>query len=49
LCDYYNVVKILGRGGFGTVVEAFDKYKNEKVAIKVRIKAYQISVDSEKK
>jgi serine/threonine protein kinase len=29
----------LGRGGFGIVVEAFDKLKNEEVALKVIIKS----------
>ena len=34
---YYDVLQILGQGGFGIVVEAFDKFKNERVALKVRV------------
>ena len=32
---YYEIRQILGKGGFGMVVEAYDKFKNELVALKV--------------
>lgn len=28
LNDYYEIEEFLGKGGFGTVVQAYDKYKN---------------------
>ncbi|KAJ3330557.1 Dual specificity tyrosine-phosphorylation-regulated kinase 1A [Blyttiomyces sp. JEL0837] len=33
--DRYVVIKLLGRGSFGQVVEAYDQLKNEKVAVKI--------------
>lgn len=32
---YYDIIQILGKGGFGIVVEAIDKFKNERLALKV--------------
>jgi len=35
LSDYYDILNCLGKGGFGTVIEAFEKGKQEIVALKV--------------
>lgn len=33
--DYYEFVKVLGRGSFGKVVHAIDKYTGDHVAVKI--------------
>jgi len=33
--DYFEIREILGKGGFGLVVEAWDRAKNEVVALKI--------------
>lgn len=38
ISDYFEIHSILGKGGYGTVVHAFDKLKNENIAIKVLFK-----------
>ena len=40
LSHYYDIQEVLGKGGFGMVVQAYDKYKEEIIAMKV----YLISV-----
>ncbi|CDW84934.1 protein kinase domain containing protein [Stylonychia lemnae] len=35
LSHYFEVKELLGKGGFGIVVSAYDKYKNEMVALKI--------------
>ncbi len=35
LSHYYEVIDILGKGGFGLVVSVVDKYSQEKLALKV--------------
>lgn len=35
LNHYFIIEEFLGKGGFGTVVAAYDKYKEESIALKV--------------